>query len=289
MLTYLTLTAGLFGLLVGSFLNVVIYRVPIVLMRGWRRECKEFLAEDSGVQFPEESKDEAAFNIAFPRSHCPSCKKLVPAWCNIPILSYLILKGRCLHCKVKISLRYPFVELLTGIATAFVVYQYGLTIEAAAVLVFTWTLISLTWIDIDHQLLPDSMTLPLMWLGLLLNAQGMFTDIHSALYGAIVGYLSLWSVYWLFKLLTGKEGMGFGDFKLLAALGAWVGWQHLPAIIVLSSLVGAVLGTLNIVLSGQDKNKPIPFGPYLAIAGWIAFFWGEALLNHYLQFLNPTV
>ncbi len=283
-------TGALFGLLIGSFLNVVIYRLPKSLISSWRKECKEFLSEDSTIKFDESKEDDTeTLNIVFPRSHCPSCKALIPAWCNIPILSYALLKGKCLHCKAPISVRYPFVELLTGIITAFIVYRYGLSYEAAAVAIFSWTLISLTFIDIDHQLLPDSMTLPLMWLGLVANALGFFTDLHSALYGAVFGYLSLWSVYWLFKLLTGKEGMGFGDFKLLAALGAWAGWQHLPAIIILSSLVGALLGTLNILLSGQDKNKPIPFGPYLAIAGWIAFFWGDVLQQHYLQWINPTI
>ena len=285
---YIALAAGLFGLLVGSFLNVVIYRLPVSMMNTWRSDCKEFLTDDSGIKFDPEPEAKP-FNVAFPRSHCPSCKELIPAWCNIPIASYLLLKGRCLRCKTKISIRYPLIELLTGLVSAFAVFTFGLSVESIAVLFFSWALISLTFIDIDHKLLPDQITLPLLWVGLLVNAQGMFTDIHSALYGAAAGYLCLWSIYWLFKLITGKEGMGYGDFKLLAALGAWLGWQHLPSIIILSSCVGAIIGIANILISGQDKDKQIPFGPYLAIAGWIAFFWGESLLNSYLQFITPTL
>ena len=279
---YLLLAAGLFGSLIGSFLNVVIYRLPLSLISGWRKECKEFLTEDSGIKFGEEKTKEKTFNLAFPASHCPSCEKPIPAWCNIPVLSFLLLKGKCLRCKTKISIRYPSVEILTAVITAFVFSIYGLSYPALAVMLFSWVLIALTFIDIDHKLLPDNMTLPLLWLGLILNSQGMFTDSQSALFGAVFGYLSLWSVYWLFKIVTGKEGMGFGDFKLLAALGAWTGWQLLPLIIILSSLVGAVLGILNILLSGKDKNKPIPFGPYLAIAGWISFFWGSQITEAYL-------
>lgn len=286
MQTYLIIAAGLFGSLIGSFLNVVIYRLPLSLISGWRKECKEFLSEDSGIKFDDDKEsDSKTFNLAFPASHCPSCKKGIPAWCNIPVLSYLLLKGKCLHCKCNISIRYPFIELLTALITAFVYSVYGLTYEALAVMIFSWVLISLTFIDIDHQLLPDNMTLPLLWAGLVLNSFGMFTDLQSALFGAVFGYLTLWTVYWLFKLVTGKEGMGFGDFKLLAALGAWMGWQQLPLIIILSSLVGAILGILNIVISGKDKNKPIPFGPYLAIAGWIAFFWGSDIQQAYLGYL----
>lgn len=276
------LAAGVFGALIGSFLNVVIYRTPLTLLTGWRKECETFLRENTDVDLPEETAEDKSFNLAFPASHCPSCKKPIPAWCNIPILSYLMLKGKCLHCKTPISLRYPFVELLTAGVTAFIYIAYSLSYEALAVMLFSWVLIALIFIDIDHQLLPDNMTLPLLWLGLVLNSVTMFTDLKSALYGAVFGYLSLWSVYWLFKLVTGKEGMGFGDFKLLAALGAWMGWQQLPLIIILSSLVGAILGILNIVLSGKDKNTPIPFGPYLAIAGWIAFFWGADIQQAYL-------
>ena len=284
--TLILIAAGVFSLLVGSFLNVVIYRVPVSLMQGWRKECKEFLSENDGHSFAED-KPEETFNVAFPRSHCPSCKALIPAWCNIPVISYLLLKGRCLRCKTKISLRYPFIELLTAAAGLFCVWQFDLSLETAALMVFSWTLICLIFIDIDHQLLPDNLTLPLMWLGLLVNSSAMFVDLHSAVLGAMLGYLSLWSIYWAFKLLTGKEGMGYGDFKLLAALGAWMGWQQLPTIIILSSFVGALFGISNIILRGKDKNTPMPFGPYLAIAGWVAFFWGDDIQQRYLQLLAP--
>lgn len=283
---YILAGAVFFGLLVGSFLNVVIYRLPLWLMDDWRKECKEFLSDNCGLIFDKEPES-APFNIAFPRSHCPSCKALIPGWCNIPVISYLILRGKCLRCGVNISIRYPAIEILTGAVSGYIAFRFGLTLETALLLLFSWSLISLTFIDIDHKLLPDQITLPLLWLGLIANSAGIFTDLHSAVIGAAVGYLSLWSVYWLFKLITGKDGMGFGDFKLLAALGAWIGWQHIPTIIILSSVVGALLGTLNILLSGQDKNKQIPFGPYLAIAGWIAFFWGDVILERYLQFLSP--
>lgn len=276
--------AGLFGLLVGSFLNVVIYRLPLTLITEWRKECKDFLTEDSGIEFPKEEAQQA-FNVVFPRSHCPSCKQLIPAWCNIPVISYVILKGKCLKCKQAISIRYPAIELISALLTAFVVYQFGVSPESGLLIVFTWALLSLTFIDIDHKLLPDNITLPLLWLGLIANLTVGFTDLKSAVLGATFGYLSLWTVYHLFKLLTGKEGMGHGDFKLLAALGAWTGWQLLPLIIVLSSFVGAVLGIAMIVTSGKGKDHKIPFGPYLAIAGWIAFFWGEHLMNQYLGLL----
>lgn len=281
---YWIIVAVIVGLLVGSFLNVVIYRLPLSLMKGWRKECQDFLREDTGVDFPETTDNDKPFNIAFPGSHCPSCKAAIPAWCNVPLFSYLLLRGRCLKCQTHISLRYPFVELLSGITTGYIVANYGLTIEAAALAGFCWVLICLTFIDIDHQLLPDSLTLPLLWAGLVINASTQaFTDLHSALYGAVFGYLSLWSVYWLFKLATGKDGIGFGDFKLLSALGAWMGWQMLPLIVILSATVGAISGIAMIILSGQEKSKPIPFGPYLAIAGIVAFFWGEHLLRHYLH------
>ncbi len=237
-----------------------------------------------------EKKDDekkARFNIAYPASHCPKCKADIKPWHNIPVISYVfLLKGKCHSCHVKISPRYPIVELVTGILTAFVVHRYGVTTEAGLVLLFTWSLIVLTMIDADHQLLPDDITLPLLWLGLLANAFGMFTNLQGAVVGAVAGYLSLWSVYWLFKLLMKKEGMGYGDFKLLAAMGAWMGWQALPLIIVLSSFVGAVIGIAGILIYGKDKNKPIPFGPYLAIAGWIAFFWGDEITAQYLQTFN---
>lgn len=268
-----------FGLIVGSFLNVVIYRLPVSMLKNWKKECLEFLENNK-----DEDTDEGSFNIAFPASHCPKCKAKVKPWQNIPVISYLLLKGRCASCGCNISLRYPIIEIVTGALTVFCIFQFGLTAQGGLALVLTWALISLTMIDIDHQLLPDNITLPLLWLGLIANAVNSFTDLHSALYGAVFGYLTLWSVYWLFKIVTGKEGMGFGDFKLLAALGAWMGWQMLPLIIILSSFVGAVIGIGGIIIQGRDKNVPIPFGPYLAIAGWIAFFWGDAISSAYLQF-----
>lgn len=269
------------GLLIGSFLNVVIYRLPQILFADWRNQCREFIAQEKGEEV--EADKQEVFNIAVPRSHCPSCKAPVHAWQNIPLLSYALLRGKCASCKIHISLRYPIIELITGLLTAFIAYEYGLTTTGLLVAIFTWSLLVLTMIDVDHQLLPDNITIPLVWLGLLANAFGLFTDLNTALFGAVFGYLSLWSVYWLFKLITGKEGMGFGDFKLLAALGAWMGWEMLPAIIILSSMVGAIIGIGGILIYGKDKNKPIPFGPYLAIAGWIAFFWGEKLNQTYLQ------
>lgn len=276
--------ALIFGLLIGSFLNVVIYRLPQTLFASWRNECRAFIAQEEGKVLEDDKKE--VFNIAVPRSHCPSCKAPVNAWQNIPIMSYLLLKGKCSNCKTPISLRYPIVELVTGLLTLFIVYTMGFTVKAGLIAVFTWALLVLTLIDIDHQLLPDTITLPLLWLGLLCNSFGLITDINSAVLGAVFGYLSLWSVYWLFKLVTGKEGMGFGDFKLLAALGAWMGWQILPTVIILSSLVGAIIGIGGILILGRDKNIPIPFGPYLAIAGWIAFFWGNEINQSYTKMMG---
>lgn len=278
----LLFAAVIIGLIVGSFLNVVIYRLPVSMMASWKSECKTFLdahPADAAVDTNEK------FNIAFPASHCPKCKAPIKPWQNIPVVSYLLLRGRCANCHESISKRYPLVELTAGILSAFCLYQFGLTYTAALSLLLTWCLIILTMIDIDHQLLPDSITLPLMWVGLVVNtSMQIFTTGESALYGAVFGYGSLWSVYWLFKVITGKEGMGFGDFKLLAALGAWMGWQMLPLVVILSSLVGAVIGIGGILIAGRDKNVPIPFGPYLAIAGWIAFIWGDTITSVYLQF-----
>jgi len=285
-LIFTTVCAFIVGSVVGSFLNVVIYRLPVSLFADWHQQARDFLVEQGELaKAPQEEKKEK-FNIAFPASHCPACKAGVKPIHNIPILSYLLLRGKCDSCAIKISPRYPIVEAVTGLLTAFVVNQLGVTPEAGLVCILTWSLVCLTMIDSDHTLLPDNITLPLLWLGLIANAFGTFTDLKSAVFGAAAGYLSLWSVYWLFKLLRNKEGMGYGDFKLLAALGAWLGWQALPMIIILSSLVGAIIGIGGILIYGKDKNKPIPFGPYLAIAGWIAFFWGNDLMSSYLQFTN---
>jgi leader peptidase (prepilin peptidase)/N-methyltransferase len=264
------------GLLVGSFLNVVIYRLPVMMQTGWRRECREYL------QLPPEEENEV-FNLMLPASHCPSCKSEIKAYQNIPVLSYLLLGGKCAHCGVKIAIRYPLIEAFTGLCSAVVAWHFGYGWTLAFALPLTWCLIALSFIDIDQQLLPDSITLPMLWLGLLLSLFDIYTNSHDAIIGAIAGYLSLWSVYQLFKLLTGKEGMGYGDFKLLALFGAWLGWQYLPLIILLSSLVGAVIGIAMIVFGKRDAGKPIPFGPYLAMAGWLAMLFGPELNALYLH------
>ena len=271
------------GLLVGSFLNVVIYRLPLMLERSWKQECRAVLQEEQPGQEQDE-QETPAFNLVTPASSCPQCGHKIRPWENIPLISYLFLKGRCSGCQTSIPLRYPIIELTAGLLALVSALTYGPGITSLMVCLLCWLLLAMTVIDIDHQLLPDSMTLSLMWLGLLANASGMFTTLESAVYGAVAGYLSLWSVYWLFKLLTGKEGMGYGDFKLLAALGAWMGWQFLPLIILLSSLVGAAVGISMVIVKGRDKNIPIPFGPYLAAAGLIALFQGEQLIASYLQF-----
>jgi len=272
----LSIFAGILGLLVGSFLNVLIYRLPIMMKRSWTQECQEFL------ELPIIEPSPKVFNLCLPASHCTQCDTGIKSYQNIPVLSYLFLKGKCANCQAKISIRYPFVEALTGIASAVVAFQLGGEIQTLFALFLTWTLIALSGIDIDHQLLPDNITLPVLWLGILLSLFGIFTDPVSSIIGAMAGYLSLWSIYQLFKLLTGKEGMGFGDFKLLALFGAWFGWQYLMIIVLISSLVGAIIGISMMIILGRDKNIPIPFGPYLAIAGWIALLWGETINTVYL-------
>lgn len=272
------------GLLVGSFLNVVIYRLPIMLQRDWRAQCHEFLEIENKIPDTNESTAKfETFNLQKPDSHCPVCNHKIRAWENIPILSYAALRGKCSSCKTKISLRYPSVELVTGVLSGLVAATYGPTLLTLALLIFTWSLISLTLIDFDHQLLPDDITIPLLWLGLLVNMLdlGMDISLYDAVLGAIAGYLVLWGFYWAFKLATGKEGMGYGDFKLLAALGAWMGWQSLLPIIILSSLVGAVFGLGMIILLGRDKSIPMPFGPYLAGAGFLMLIWGSELVALY--------
>ena len=264
------------GLLIGSFLNVVVYRLPIMMQRDWRAQAREIL------ELPAEAQGET-FNLVLPDSRCPHCGHKIRPWENIPVVSYLFLRGKCSSCKSPISLRYPLVELACGLLSAYVAWHFGFTWQAGAMLLLTWGLLAMSLIDADHQLLPDALVLPLLWLGLIVNAFGLFTSLEDALWGAVAGYLSLWSVYWLFKLITGKEGMGYGDFKLLAMLGAWGGWQVLPLTILLSSLVGAVLGIIMLRLRNSDTSTPIPFGPYLAIAGWIALLWGEQITSGYLQ------
>lgn len=267
------------GLLVGSFLNVVIHRLPVMMEKQWKSECQVVLNPDSE---PAEDKS-PKYNLLVPPSACPKCEHNIRPWENIPVISYLFLRGKCKNCKTPISIRYPIIEIAAGLLAFLSAMTYGPGIESLAVCLLGWLLLAMSMIDVDHQLLPDSMTLPLLWLGLLLNTHNTFTSLEDAVFGAAAGYLSLWSVYWLFKLTTGKEGMGYGDFKLLAALGAWTGWQFLPLIILLSSFVGAVIGIAMIVFRGRDRNIPIPFGPYLAAAGLIAMFKGDELISSYLQ------
>lgn len=275
---------AILGLLVGSFLNVVILRLPVIMERQWRSDCRLLLAGDDGsateidAETPDADPEENTLSLAFPGSHCPHCRSPIRAWQNIPVLSFLMLRGRCGNCKTPIGWRYPVFELLTGVASVTVALHCTDWSALLALLFLTWSLIALTGIDIDTQLLPDDITLPLLWAGLLFNLFFGPISPADAVLGATAGYLILWGVYWLFKLVTGKEGMGYGDFKLLAALGAWLGWQSLPLIILLSSLVGALVGVFLIVLRGRDRSQPMPFGPYLASAGWIALLWGEQLL-----------
>ncbi len=289
-------SAFLLSLLVGSFLNVVIHRLPVMLDRQWRAQAEEMLAE-SGTAAPELQADPAStpapakYNLVTPRSACPHCGAPVRAHQNIPLVSYLLLGGKCASCKARISPRYPIVELATALLSAAVVWRFGYHWQSVAALFVTWALVALTVIDLDHQILPDVITLPLLWLGLLASlawhaglAPPLPTDPRSAILGAVAGYLILWSVYWAFKLLTGKEGMGYGDFKLFGALGAWLGWQMLPLVLLLSAFAGAVVGIALIVARGRDRNIPIPFGPYLAAAGWIALMWGPQIVGGYLSF-----
>jgi leader peptidase (prepilin peptidase) / N-methyltransferase len=279
--------AALLGLIVGSFLNVVIYRLPLILDRQWRAECAQSEASALAPAPPEQA---ARFNLIVPRSACPSCHRTISAIHNIPVLSFVLLRGRCAYCQARISLRYPAIELLTAALTALVVWRFGLQAPGVCAMLVTWFLIALACIDLDHQLLPDSLTLPLLWLGLLASLTGWSSmgsnlpvDPVSAISGAAVGYLSLWLVYHGFRLLTGKEGMGYGDFKLLAALGAWLGVQMLLPIVLLSALVGALVGLTMILLRRRDRGTPIPFGPFLAAAGWIAIMWGPQIVTRYLR------
>ncbi len=272
-----TIACGLLGLVVGSFLNVVIHRLPRMMERDWHAQCAEL-----NGQSPEPVP---RYNLLVPRSACPHCGHAIGAAENIPVLSYLLLRGKCKGCGAAISPRYPIVEAVSGILSAYTAWHFGFGIAAFAALMFIWALIALTCIDFDTQLLPDDITLPLLWLGLLLNLNGVYTSLPNAVIGAAAGYLCLWSVYWAFKLTTGKEGMGYGDFKLLAVIGAWLGWPLLPLVILLSSLVGAVVGIALILFAKHGRNIPIPFGPYLAGGGLIALFWGQALTQSYLQLL----
>ena len=301
----LTVCIFVLSLLVGSFLNVVIHRLPIMLDRQWREHAQEFIAAapepavteatDAGLAVPESTETEPTaaaerYDLLVPRSRCPSCNAEIKAHQNIPVVSWLLLGGKCASCEARISPRYPIVELGTAILSAAVAWRFGWHWQTVAALVFTWSLVALTVIDLDHQILPDILTLPLVWLGLLLSlgwrvalSPPMPVDPHSAITGAAAGYLSLWLVYWAFRLATGKEGMGYGDFKLFGAFGAWMGWQMLPLIILLAAFAGAAIGIALIVVRGRDRNTPIPFGPYLAAAGWIALMWGPQIVGNYLE------
>ena len=269
------------GLSFGSFLNVVAYRYPIMMERDWKRECHDFLE----LEPPKFDDKLASMTLATPASACPNCGHKIRFWENIPVISYLLLKAKCSSCHTKISFQYPAVELITAIASLTVAYKFGVTIQTVAALLFTWVLIALTLIDLKKLLLPDTITLPLIWSGILLSFFEVYTNLNDSVIGAIGGYLILWSIYHLFKLLTKKEGMGFGDFKLLAALGAWLGYSYLPQIILVSSVVGSIIGISMMVIGKTKQQQPIPFGPYLAIAGWIAMLWGDTINTTYLGFL----
>lgn len=270
----LAAVAGVLGLIVGSFLNVVIHRLPIMMQAEWRADCAEFEGREAPAA--------EALNLLAPPSRCPACGARITALQNIPVASWVALGGKCAACKAPIPVRYPLVELLTGLASAFLAWRYGWGAPLAAALVFAWSLIAAAAIDLDTQLLPDRITLPLLWLGLLVNVPGLFVDLRSAVLGAAAGYLLLWSVYWGFRLMAGKEGMGFGDFKLLAALGAWCGWQTLPLVLLVSASAGAVVGLAGMWFSGKGRETRIPFGPYLAAGGFIALVWGREAVIAYL-------
>ena len=274
---FFLLACGALGLVVGSFLNVVIYRLPLMMETAWNRECREH----AGISA--DTHEQQRFNLLTPASRCPQCDHRISALENIPLISYLFLKGRCSGCGTSISIRYPAIELATAILSVVTALHFGYSLQTVAALGFTWALIALFLIDFDHQILPDSITLPLLWTGLLLSLFNLFVDSHNSIVGAIAGYLALWTIFHAFKLLTGKEGMGYGDFKLLAAIGAWVGWQSLPVVILFSSVVGAAIGISLMLFKGRDHSQPMPFGPFLAAAGWMTLLWGNDIIRLYLQ------
>jgi len=272
----------LFGLVVGSFLNVVIVRLPGMLEASWKQQCRELLALEGSTA------EQPAFNLMRPDSHCPHCKAPVKAIHNIPVLSYLWLKGRCASCGANIGLRYPLIEIVAAALALVAAAKYGLSWQLAGALALSWSFLAASAIDIEHHLLPDNIVLPLMWVGLTVNSLGLYTDVFSALYGALFGYLSLWLVFQLFRLLTGKEGMGYGDFKLFACIGAWLGWQALPLVILLAAVCGTVVGVAMILFNRQDRSQPIPFGPFLCAAGFVAMIWGPQITSAYLQLAGLT-
>ena len=281
---FFVVTILVVGTMVGSFLNVVIHRLPKMMENDWRQQSIEFLQPEIAANAADlaAANPPPRYNLLVPRSACPACAHKITALENVPVVSYLFLRGKCSACKASIGIRYPIVEALTGIASAYAAWRFGVSWTVLLALLYIWSLIALTFIDADTTLLPDDITLPLLWLGLLANVGGTFTDLTSAVIGAVAGYLILWLVYWGFKLLTGKEGMGYGDFKLLAAIGAWLGWQMLPLVILLSAMVGTIVGLAGIILQGRERGAKLPFGPYLAAAGFIALFWGKALNTWYL-------
>ena len=272
------IAAGALGLVVGSFLNVVIHRLPTMLENTWSRECREHLGDNPAITPVREP-----FNLLTPASRCPQCGHRITALENIPVISYLLLRGRCSGCGTGIPLRYPAVEIGTAALSVITALHFGYSVQTLAALAFTWALVPLFMIDFDTQILPDSITLPLLWGGLLLSLFSVFVDSHTSIIGAATGYLSLWTIYHVFRLATGKEGMGFGDFKLLGAIGAWTGWQALPVVILFSSVVGALIGILLILFKGRDHSQPMPFGPFLAAAGWMTLLWGPDIINLYLR------
>lgn len=274
---FFVIATGALGLVVGSFLNVVIYRLPVIMERAWAREYQEHSGDTTGTA------EQPHFNLLTPASRCPQCDHRITAAENIPVISYLFLRGRCSGCGAAISMRYPAVELITAVLSVITALHFGYSIQTLAALGFTWALIPLFLIDFDHQILPDSITLPLLWAGLLLSLFNLFTDSHSSIIGAAAGYLTLWAIFHIFKLITGKEGMGYGDFKLLGAIGAWTGWQALPVVILFSSVVGAAIGITLILFKGRDHSQPMPFGPFLAAAGWLTLLWGNDIIRLYLQ------
>ncbi|MDO6466151.1 prepilin peptidase [Pseudoalteromonas carrageenovora] len=282
---YLT-TVGLVSLCVGSFLNVVIYRLPLMMQREWQSECRLLLEDELTTNKSKQANTSEPFNLVKPNSTCPKCKAAIKPWQNIPVVSWILLKAKCASCSNPISARYPAVEAITAILSLTIAYSFGATEQALLYIFITWILVALTFIDIDHMLLPDQLTLPLVWLALIAAVAGITITPSDAIMGAVFGYLSLWSVFWLFKLLTGKEGMGYGDFKLLAVFGALLGWQSLLTIILLSSVVGAIIGIALLSIQGKDKATPIPFGPYLAIAGWITLLWGSQIQNMYFNLIG---
>lgn len=280
--TYFYGITFIFSLLIGSFLNVVIYRLPKILEQGWTEECREFLADE--IVKPNK-RIEQKITLSSPSSSCPSCQHKIRFYENIPLVSWLFLRGKCSQCKSAISIRYPLIELTTALLSLVIAAHFGPTLLTLSLLVLTWGLVCLTLIDFDHMLLPDQITLPLLWLGLLININGALVPLSDAVIGAVIGYMSLYSIFWLFKLLTGKEGMGHGDFKLVALFGAWIGWQLLPVLILMASAVGAIIGVALMLLKGHKREQAIPFGPYLAIAGWITLIWGNSIWNWYLSYL----